>query len=416
MPGAPRSRRRRAWIAVAAIAALVVVAGGVIGLGVLRGWFDSQSVEGTTVGFVPDEAPAVNEEPASWPEYGYNSERTRANTELTGLRPPFRVAWSYDAGSLVEFSPVLADGRAVFGTNHKRVIALDIDTGRELWADTVRGRIASSPALAGDLALVTSTRGEVIAYRAATGERVWERRFGAAIESSPLVIGDSFYIGTLSGRVMRMAVANGRIEWSTQVAGDVKASLARSGENVVVGDYAGMVHAFRQSDGRLVWRRESPGTAVAGAGRFYAGPAVAYGRVYLGNVNGRMLALDARTGEVAWVRVLGDFIYGSAAVADRTVYVGSYDRRFYALDAVTGRVRWSFDAGERISGSASVIGDTVYVSTIARTPEDGRTFMLDARTGERLATFPQGRYSPAVAVPGTLVMTGVDAVHGLRPR
>jgi len=138
--------------------------------------------------------------------------------------------------------------------------------------------------------------------------------------------------------------------------------------------------------------------------------------VFIGNINGRMLALDARTGEVAWVRVLDDFIYGSAAVADRTVYVGSYDRRFYALDAVTGRVRWSFDAGERISGSASVIGDTVYVSTIGREPADGRTFMLDARTGERRGTFPDGRYSPAAAIDDILVMTGVHTVYGLRPR
>jgi outer membrane protein assembly factor BamB len=412
----PIARRRKLWLAVAAVAAVVIVAGGAVGLGIVRGWFDSRSVEGTTEGFVEREAPRADEEPGSWPEFGYNSERTRANPELDGLRPPYRTAWSYDAGSLVEFSPVLGDGRAIFGTNHKRVVALDIATGRELWSDTVRGRIASSPALAGDLALVTTIRGEVIAYDASDGRRVWERRFGAAIESSPLVIGDSFFIGTLAGRIMRMEVANGRITWSGDVDGDVKASLARSGPNVIVGDYAGRVHALRQSDGAVVWSRESPGTAVAGAGRFYAGPAVAYGRVYLGNINGRMLALDARTGEVAWVRVLGDYIYSSAAVNDRLVYVGSYDTRFYALDAVTGTVRWSFPAGERISGAPSVIGDVVYFSTIAREPSEGRTFMLDARSGELLDTFPEGRYSPAVAVEDTLVLTGVDMVHGLRVR
>ena len=104
---------------------------------------------------------------------------------------------------------------------------------------------------------------------------------------------------------------------------------------------------------------------------------MAYGRVYIGNVNGRVVALDEDTGEVAWVRVLGDFVYSSAAVSDRRVFVGSYDHHLYALDAVTGRVRWSVDAGERISGSPSVIGGLVYVSTLARDPADGRTFALD---------------------------------------
>jgi outer membrane protein assembly factor BamB len=399
------------------IVALLIAAGGVLGVGLMRGWFDSGTVEGTTEGFEPEAAPQVSEEPGSWPEYGYNPERTRANTALTGLRPPYRRVWAYDAGSLVEFSPVLADGRAIFGTNHKRAVALDLETGRELWSHTLRGRIASSPAIAGDLAIFTSIRGEVIAFDAATGRRVWERRFGAAIESSPLVIGESFYIGTLSGRVLRMAVANGRIQWSAQAKGDVKSSLARAGANVVVGDYGGHINAFRMSDGALVWQRESPGTRLTGAGRFYAGPAVAYGRIYLGNINGRMLAIDAGTGRTAWVRVFDDYIYASAAIADRLVYVGSYDTRFYALDAVTGRVRWAFDAGERISGSATVIGDVVYVSTIARNPPDGRTFMLDARTGRRLATFPDGRYSPAVAADeDLLVLTGVNTVYGLRPR
>ena len=53
---------------------------------------------------------------------------------------------------------------------------------------------------------------------------------------------------------------------------------------------------------------------LSGAGAFYANPAVAYGRIYASNVNGRVIALDARTGSVAWVRVLGDWAYSSPAV------------------------------------------------------------------------------------------------------
>jgi outer membrane protein assembly factor BamB len=206
------------------------------------------------------------------------------------------------------------------------------------------------------------------------------------------------------------------VRWSARAAGDVKASLALAGDTVVVGDYAGQVSAFAADDGALVWRTESPGEALRGPGRFYGGPAVAYGRVFIGNINGRVVALDRDTGEIAWVRVVDDFVYSSPAVADGLVYVGSYDQRLYALDAVTGAVRWSRDFGERISGSASVIGDVVYASTIAREPSEGRTLGLDRRTGEVVLTFPDGRYSPAVGVEGILVMTGVRTVYGLVPR
>jgi outer membrane protein assembly factor BamB len=410
-----RIGRRRALAVAGGVLGVLVLAAAVVAIGLWRGWFDEGSVEGTTEGFVPQEAPRGAEDAGSWPEFGFDPRRTRANPALD-LAPPFRRAWEFDAGSLVEFPPVLGAGRAVVGTNAGLAIALDLETGEEIWRVALRGRVASSPALAGDLALFTTIRGDVIALDAATGEQAWRRRVGGAVESSPLVVDGSAYIGTLSGRVMKLDARTGGVRWTARATGEVKASLALAGRNVVVGDYGGNVSAYRVSDGALAWRTESPGEQLRGPGRFYGGPAVAYGRVFIGNVNGRVVALDRDTGEVAWVRVLDDFVYSSPSVADGLVHVGSYDRHLYALDAVSGRIRWSVDFGERISGSPSVIGDVVYASTLARVPREGRTLGLDARTGEQLLDFPDGRYSPAVAVEGILVMTGVRTLYGLTPR
>ena len=410
-----RPRRRTVLLAAAGVLAALAVAAGVLALGASRGWFDSGSVEGTSAGFEAGEAPRPAPAAGAWREYGFDARRTHANTGLD-LPPPYRRLWRHDAGSLLEFPPVIANGRVVVGTNAGLALALDARTGRELWRAPLRGRVAASPALTGGLALFSTIRGDVVALRAATGEEVWRRRVGSAVESSPLVVDGDVYVGTLNGGVLRLDARSGGVRWRARTEGDVKASLALSGPNVVVGDYAGHVTAFRRADGRVVWRTESPGEALRGAGRFYGGPAVAYGRVYIGNVNGRVLALDADTGEIAWVRVVDDFVYSSPAVAFRTVYVGSYDRTLYALDAVTGRPRWTFDAGERISGTPTVIGGLVWFSTLAREPRDGRTFALDARTGERALTFPDGRYTPAVGVEDRLVIPGVRTLYGLRPR
>jgi outer membrane protein assembly factor BamB len=184
---------------------------------------------------------------------------------------------------------------------------------------------------------------------------------------------------------------------------------------VIVGDYGGRITSINMRTGRIKWRTTSPGRFLAGAGAFYANPAVAYGRIYASNVNRRVLALNARTGAVAWVRVLGDWAYSSPAIDDETVYVGSYDKKLYALSAVTGGVRWTFDAGERIAGSATVIGDIVWFSTIARRPRDGRTYALDAGTGRKLFTLRDGRYTPAVGIDSLLVLTGVRTLYGLAP-
>jgi len=145
-----RPVRRKAILGGAAAALLVVIIiVGVVGVGLLRGWFDSSSVEGTTEGFEPQEAPRGRVTAGSWPEFGFDAARSRANPALR-LRPPFREEWRFDAGSLLEFPPVIGDGLAVVGTNDGVAFGIDVDTGRERWRLQLRGRVASSPALAGD--------------------------------------------------------------------------------------------------------------------------------------------------------------------------------------------------------------------------------------------------------------------------
>lgn len=413
-------RPGRALTAALAAAGVVVAAVGVGGYGLRAGWFDEGSVEGSTEGFVTSDVPAPAPAAGSWPEYGRDAARSRANTALR-LAPPFRRVWSYDAGSLLEFPPVIADGIVVAGTNAGVAHAVDLRTGARRWTRRLGGVVASSPAVtsvpgAGRTVLFATMRGDVVALDLGSGRERWRARLGSPIESSPLVLDGSAYVGTADRRVVRLSLTTRRPVWTARTDGAVKGGLARAGDRVVVGDYAGRVHAFRRADGRREWATTSPGPALRGAGRFYAGPAVAYGRVFVGNVNGRMLALSAADGRIAWVRVVDDFIYSSAAVADRTVYIGGYDRRARALDAVTGRVRWSTPLGERISGSPSVIGGLVWYSTLARRPREGRTVALDVATGRPVFTFPDGRYSPAVAVRGRLVLTGVRTLYGLEPR
>lgn len=414
----PTLPRRKVAVAVGALA-VVLGAGTLAGYGLLAGWFDEGDVRGTTEGFVPTQIDPGDADAGAWPEYGRTPERTRANGDLR-LGPPYRRLWSMDAGSLLEFPPVVAGGTAFVATNRGKAFAVRIANGEVRWRRNLHGVVASSPATAraGGRAIVlfSTMAGDVIALDPDTGGVRWRVRLRSPIESSPLVLGGRAFVGTKDRRVVAIDVTRRRVAWTTRVDGDVKGSLARLGGNVVVGDYSGRVTALRASDGRRVWRTTSPGGALRGAGRFYAGPAVAYGRVFICNVNGRVLALSGSTGRVSWVHQVDDYVYASAAVTDRTVYVGSYDHRLYALNAVTGDVRWSADAGERLSGSPTVIGDLVWVSTLARTPRDGRTIAYDVRTGARVFTFPDGRYATPVGVKDRLIVTGVRTLYGLAPR
>ena len=94
------------------------------------------------------------------------------------------------------------------------------------------------------------------------------------------------------------------------------------------------------------------------------------------------------------------------------VFAGSYSKRFYAFDAATGDVRWTFKANGEDLGLADRRSATS--STSRRSA--GRTYALNARTGKQVWTYPDGKYSPVVAVQGRLFLVGYGKVYGMVPR
>jgi outer membrane protein assembly factor BamB len=151
------------------------------------------------------------------------------------------------------------------------------------------------------------------------------------------------------------------------------------------------VYALDVRTGRVVWRASAQ-PRLRGLGSFYATPAIAYGRVYVGATDGKIYAFGARSGKLRWSHSTGGYVYASAAVWKRRVLVGSYDGWFYALDAATGDLRWRFHANGPISGAATVLAGLVYFSTLRE-----RTYALDARTGRLVWSRPDGKYSPLVS-------------------
>ena len=81
------------------------------------------------------------------------------------------------------------------------------------------------------------------------------------------------------------------------------------------GDYSGHVQAISERSGRRLWLAGSEG-ALFGSGTFYSTAAVIYGRVYLGNTDGRVYAYDASSGRLDWAYQTGAYVYASPAVTD----------------------------------------------------------------------------------------------------
>jgi outer membrane protein assembly factor BamB len=377
--------------------------------------------------FVAEPTPKPAAKPAPkdfvWPFYGYTPEHTRFFPAPATLHPPFRQLWVSDAHTLLEFPPVLSGDR-IFQLGDDGVLrAIDKLTGKTIWTRSLGTLSASSPAIGGDVLFASVLSrggggggGRVFALSTSTGTTIWSRNLSSPSESSPLLDHGRLFLGSQNGTVYALNAGDGSVIWTYHAPGAVKASPTLSGGVLYFGDYSGHVQAVGERTGRRLWLASSEG-ALFGSGTFYSTAAVYYGRVFLGNTDGRVYAYDASSGKLDWAVQTGAYVYASPAVTSApglgpTIYLGSYDGTFYAINARSGRIAWKFDAHGKISGSATIIGRTVYFADLAT----HRTYGLGISTGRVVFEKNTGSFDPVISDGKNIYLTGLEGLYALTPR
>src|SRR4051812_16582562 len=156
----------------------------------------------------------------------------------------------------------------------------------------------------------------------------------------------------------------------------------RTPTQVFVGSGDGRLYAVDRRSGRLIWRVDAGGSVDAS-------PAVADGLVTAATLGGRIFAVEQHTGRVRWSRRTGpalplnttpaggwDLFASSPVVTGRTVVIGSPDGGIYALDLATGAQRWRAMTGGRVRATPAIHDSLVVVGSW-----DGRVYALDLATG-----------------------------------
>ncbi|HEY1458376.1 MAG TPA: PQQ-binding-like beta-propeller repeat protein [Solirubrobacteraceae bacterium] len=359
----------------------------------------------------------------AWPFYGYNKNHTRFFPASSGLHPPFKRVWVHGGNSLLEFPPVMF-GERIFQLADDGVLsAINKHTGSDFWSTKLGALAASSPAVVGQTVFATVLSrspglqaGRVLALNFHNGSVRWSRDLPSRSESSPLFDHGRLFFGTQNGTVYALNAANGAVIWTYHAPGAVKASPTLSGGVLYFGDYSGHVQAISERTGRQLWSSGSEG-ALIGSGTFYSTAAVIYGRVFLGNTDGRVYAYDAQSGKLDWARQTGAYVYASPAVTNApglgpTVYLGSYDGNFYALDARSGSIDWEYHAGGKISGSATIVGNIVYFADLGT----HTTYGLGISTGRAVFKTDTGSFDPVITDGKTIFQTGYTGLYALAPR
>lgn len=174
---------------------------------------------------------------------------------------------------------------------------------------------------------------------------------------------------------------------------------------VLVGDIEGRVQALDSASGAQAWSVE---TDV----RIGSAPGIDAGLAVFGGLDGEVLALDAGSGTERWRAQVSSEVIAAPAVARGIVVVRSYDGRLTGLDASNGERRWLYDRGVpsltvRGNSAPAIVGGNVYAGF-----DDGRVVALRLEDGsvawEHVVAVGEGRSDLAR-------MVDVDGALGIGP-
>ena len=146
----------------------------------------------------------------------------------------------------------------------------------------------------------------------------------------------------------------------------------------------------------VVWKAGPFGIGTYDASK--STPAVSEDRVYVGEDDGLLRALDRETGQVVWSFAtrrhfqelsrsdsLFTGIHGSPAFDEHNVYIGDYAGWLYAVDRSDGHLVWERLLGGSIGSSPVLDGERLFIAVEFPTP-DGKVFALQAADGQLLAS------------------------------
>ena len=163
----------------------------------------------------------------------------------------------------------------------------------------------------------------------------------------------------------------------------------------------GNAKAVRLRDRKVLWERVSDPRDV-GVPTDVTAPVFHEGTVFFAYVDGRLVAVDAKTGRPRWTTNLHSHLESSPVVVGDRLYLGDDKTNVIAVRASDGKVLWEFNSPGAIKASPSYHDGRVYVADY-----EGAMFCLDAGTGKpvwrtnttKVPPFGEGGFysSPAIA-------------------
>jgi outer membrane protein assembly factor BamB len=376
---------------------------------------------------------------ADWPQDGYSPTHVLPNAKLAD--EPEEI-WSADIGDGSDSDykllarPVVAQSRVFVMDAKGLVSAFDANTGHQKWEfdstpeDSDQTAIGGGLGFANGVLYVTTGFGEVIALKAADGSVLWRHSLMNPIRAAPTIEGNMVYAVSIDNQLSALNAKTGEVLWHHNGIAESATLMGASnpaieGQNVIAAYSSGEIYALRPENGRVSWNYAltvpTQGGALPAIADIRGLPIIDQGRVFAVSHDGRMAAIDARTGERAWEADVGGI--NTPVLAGDTLFILGNGGQLIALTRDSGRVIWSrtlqqlSDPEDRNSAPVSWTGPVLADNRLWLTNSLGElaSFSTDDGTQLGTTTLDDPIYIPPVVANGIIyVVTDAGQLVALR--
>ena len=344
-----------------------------------------------------------------WPQFrGAPDQLGLASSLPTSLQP----VWTYSLPDGAETTPAIVDGKVFIGGLGGRFAALDLRTGKQLWAIEVDEEIKSSALVHDKTVYFGDEYGKLRALDVESGAQRWIFEIEGAISAPPNLLLDPagkvscLVVGAYDNFIYCLDPKDGAVRWKVQTEGYVHGSPAIWDGKIVSTGCDGFLRIIDGKTGKEV-------SAVQAGSYVAASPAVQGGKLFVGTFDNEVIGVDLAKSEVLWryKHPKREFpYYSSPAVTASSVILGGRDKMVHSLDRKTGQARWTHAMGARVDASPVIVGDRVFVADLA-----GLLKALSVDDGSVVWEFEGSDAfvgSPAVADGFLVIAAGDGTVYG----
>lgn len=376
-------------------------------------------------------APVTN---ADWPQIGGSATHTIQQAALgASLTQIFAVniGQGDSRQARITASPVVAGG-VIYTLDSRARVTATATNGTPVWAvDVTPVTDGASDASGGGISVaagrvfVATGFGELTVLDAGTGGVLWTQDLNAPGGPAPTVAGDIVYVVSRDGRALALDVATGLVRW--QLSGTPSESNVSGGAGAAVTSEVAIfpfpsgevVAAFPQG-GLRRWAQviagDRVGSAAAAAATDIAGdPVISGDTVYVGNVSGRLAALNIASGVRIWTATEG--VTSPVVPAGGSVFLVNDVNELVRLDAADGSVIWRIslprfveDRARRQRTIFAQHGPVLAGGRLLVASAEGIIRQFDPVSGASLGdiALPGGAASDPVVAGGTLYVVTKD--------